>query len=56
MKYEELIENTEVSYHSITGVIRFVSSSYITLCIDPNRKVCLLVYPDQWKNLQPTTK
>jgi hypothetical protein len=56
MRYEELIENTEVSYHSFTGVIRFVSHSYVTLCVDPNRSVCLLIYPDQWKDLHLISK
>lgn len=60
MKYEELIEGTEVSYHQFTGMIRFVSHSYITLCIstfpDRVKDVCLLIYHNQWKDLQPITK
>ena len=60
MKYEELIEDTEVSYHQFTGTIRFVSKSYITVCIstfpDRSRDTCLLVYHDQWKHLKLISK
>jgi len=56
MRYEELIEDTEVSYHQFTGIIRFVSKHYVTLCIrtfsDRSRDVCLLVYSNQWGELK----
>jgi len=60
MKFDEIIEGAEVSYHHLTGTIRFVSHSYITLCVqtfpEKVRDTCLLIYPDQWKDLQLISK
>jgi hypothetical protein len=60
MKFDEIIEGTEVSYHQYIGTIRFVSHSYITLCVqtfpEKVRDTCLLIYPDQWKDLHLLSK
>jgi len=46
----------EVKYKNHIGVVNFVCEKYITVCIKTyehrSRDVCLLVYPDQWKEVQ----
>lgn len=49
-------EGLQVYYKELYGVVRFVSDQYITVCIRtfPNERVrdtCLVVYPDQLKNV-----
>jgi hypothetical protein len=45
-----------VKYKDHVGVVEFISDQYITICIDRlghrSRDVCLLVYPNQWKDVQ----
>jgi hypothetical protein len=45
-----------VRYKQHTGFIDFVSEKYVTLCLkvfeDRSRSVCLLIYPEQWKDVQ----
>ena len=45
-----------VRYKNHIGVVNFVCEKYITVCIKTyehrSRDVCLLVYPDQWKQVQ----
>ena len=56
MKYESFAEGLEVQYRNMTGRVRFISSSYITICLrafDHKAKdVCVLVYPEQWKEVE----
>ena len=46
----------DVKYKEQVGFINFVCDKYITVCIktfnDRSRSVCLLVYPNQWKDVQ----
>jgi hypothetical protein len=49
-------EGLQVYYKELYGVVRFVSDQYITVCIRtfPNERVrdtCLVVYPDQFKEI-----
>ena len=49
-------EGLQVYYKEIYGVVRFVSDQYITVCVRtfPNervRDICLVVYPDQFKEI-----
>jgi hypothetical protein len=45
-----------VKYMDNVGVVDFVCEKYITICIDRlghrSKDVCLLIYPNQWKNVQ----
>jgi hypothetical protein len=45
-----------VKYKDHVGVVDFVCEKYITICIDKlehrSKDVCLLVYPQQWKEVQ----
>jgi hypothetical protein len=45
-----------VKYREQVGVVDFVCEKYITICINQlehrSRDVCLLVYPQQWKEIQ----
>jgi hypothetical protein len=45
-----------VKYKDHVGFVNFVCDKYITICIQtfehPSRDVCLLVYPQQWKEVQ----
>jgi hypothetical protein len=56
MRSESFAEGLEVQYDKITGSIRFISTQYITICMrkfgDKARDVCVLVYPEQWKDIQ----
>jgi hypothetical protein len=56
MKYESFAESLEVRYRNITGTIRFISSKYITICMrsfnDRAKDVCILVFPEQWKDVE----
>jgi hypothetical protein len=49
-------ENLLVKYKEHTGVIRFISNQYITICVETYehkvRDVCMLVYPEQWNDIQ----
>ena len=46
----------DVKYKEQVGFIDFVCEKYITICIKTfehrSRDVCLLVYPQQWKDVQ----
>ena len=46
----------KVKYGDHVGVVDFVCEKYITICIQQlehrSKDVCLLVYPQQWKNVQ----
>lgn len=46
----------EVRYKSHVGFIYFVCEKYITVCINTcdnkSKDVCLLVYANQWKDVQ----
>jgi hypothetical protein len=45
-----------VKYRDNVGVVDFVCEKYITICINRlehrSKDVCLLVYPEQWKEVQ----
>jgi hypothetical protein len=45
-----------VKYKDHVGFVNFVCEKYITICIKTldhrSRDVCLLVYPNQWKDVQ----
>ncbi len=49
-------ENLLVKYKEHTGIIRFISNQYITICVETHehkvRDVCMLVYPEQWNDIQ----
>lgn len=50
-------EGIDAQYKSYIGIIRFISDSYITLCINdfPNQRsndVCILIYKDQYENVK----
>ncbi len=56
MKYDSFISGLHVEYKGYKGIIRFVCSQYITVCIqqfdDKVRDVCLLVYPSEWNDVR----
>jgi hypothetical protein len=49
-------EGLNVKYKDHVGFVNFVCEKYITICINQSehksRDVCLLVYPQQWKDVQ----
>ena len=49
-------EGLLVKYKNHTGVVRFISSKYITICVETYdhkvRDVCMLVYPDKWGSIE----
>ena len=49
-------EGLLVKYKAHIGVVRFISSKYITICVKTYehkvRDVCMLVYPSEWKDIQ----
>lgn len=49
-------EGLLVRYKSYLGKVRFISNQYITICIQTYdhkvRDVCLLVYPNEWKDIE----
>jgi hypothetical protein len=56
MSLDTFYEGLEVRFKGKTGHIRFISDQYVTLCIhthkDPMRDVCILIYSEQWKNIE----
>jgi hypothetical protein len=48
-------KNTWVKYESYVAQVRFICSSYITICICPNqektRQTCMIIYSEDWKNV-----
>lgn len=49
-------EGLEVCYKQMRGIIRFVCEHYVTICVrnfpdEPRRDVCLVVYPQQYKDI-----
>lgn len=59
MRSDQFAEGLEVSYQHLTGVIHFICSSYITVCVrtfeDRVRNVCVLVHRNNWKDLNLLT-
>ena len=49
-------EGLEVRYRQHTGFVNFICEKYITICVhrseERSRDVCLLVYPQQWKEIE----
>jgi hypothetical protein len=49
-------QGLEVRYKQHVGFIDFVSEKYVTICLrkfdERSRDVCLLVYPNQWKDIE----
>ena len=49
-------EGIQVEYRNCTGIIEFICDEYVTVCIetydDKFRSVCMLVYPNDWKNIE----
>ena len=49
-------EGLNVKYKHHVGTVSFVCEKYITVCIkafeDRSKNVCLLVYPEQWEQIQ----
>lgn len=49
-------EGLLVKYKEHTGVVRFISNQYITICVQTYdhkvRDVCLLVYANEWNNIE----
>jgi hypothetical protein len=52
----QFAEGLYVRYRHITGTIKFISHEYITICIPSDehksKDVCVLVYRNEWKNVQ----
>jgi len=48
-------EGLSVRYNQFCGQIRFVSNSYVTICIRRGEHkvndVCILVFRDEWKKI-----
>jgi hypothetical protein len=46
----------DVKYRDHVGVVEFICDQYITICIKRlehrSKDVCLLVYPQDWKEVQ----
>jgi len=46
----------QVKYKEQIGFVDFVGEKYLTFCVqtfeDRSRSVCLLIYRDQWKEIQ----
>jgi hypothetical protein len=46
----------EVRYKENVGFIDFVCEKYVTICLkkfeERSRSVCLLIYPQQWKEIE----
>jgi hypothetical protein len=49
-------QGLDVIYNEHIGKVDFVSTQYITVCIqqseERSRDVCILVYPHQWKDVR----
>ena len=49
-------EGLSVEYKNCSGVIKFISEFYLTICIqdnpDKSRDVCLVVPPYEWDNIK----
>jgi len=56
MSKSTFFEGLRVKYNIHVGHVKFISDEYMTLCInsnpDPMRDVCILVYANQWKNIE----
>lgn len=52
------VENQEVLYRKFSGFVKFVSSEYITICVNKHRNplhdVCIVVYHDRWNEVYPS--
>lgn len=50
------VEGLLVRYKEHIGLVRFISSKYITICVQTHeqkvRDVCILVYPSEWKDIE----
>jgi len=49
-------QGLEVQFKNYTGFVDFISEHYITICLrqleHKSKDVCMLVYRDQWKDVQ----
>jgi hypothetical protein len=49
-------QGLNVKYRDHVGVVEFICDQYITICIKRlehrSKDVCLLVYPQDWKEVQ----
>lgn len=49
-------EGLEVKYKNVTGTIRFLCDSYLTICIhthvNPMKDVCIVVYKNEWDDIE----
>ena len=49
-------EGLLVRYKGHIGLVRFISSKYVTICVQTYeqkvRDVCMLVYPSEWKYIE----
>lgn len=56
MSTDAFYEGLEIRYKHLTGHVKFVCDEYITLCIhtnkNPMRDVCVLIFKDQWKDIE----
>lgn len=56
MKQNAFYEGLPIRYKHYVGHVRFICDQYITMCIDthlePVRDVCILIFHDQWKDVQ----
>lgn len=55
MNKSAFVVGLEVYYDGMSGIIKFVSESYITVCVrvfqDRMRDVCIIVYPEQFDQI-----
>lgn len=56
MSQDLFYEGLEIQYKVHSGHVKFICEQYITMCVhtnkDPMRDVCILIYQDQWKNIE----
>jgi len=56
MKNTVFSEGLHIRYKNYVGHVKFVCEDYITLCIhtnpNPLKDVCILIYPNQWCNVE----
>jgi len=49
-------EGIQVKYKNHIGIIEFICDEYVTICVktyeNKFRTVCMLVYPNQWKDIE----
>lgn len=56
MGHDSFYEGLEIKFKSHTGFVKFICDEYLTMCIrtnpDPMKDVCILIFHEQWKNIE----